>query len=91
VTRLPPDFTTEPLRSTDALIVAVAEGSGAAQAGASRISFAPGDVFVIPNWCWRYFIAGPDGCVLFVSSDRAAQEKLDLWREERQTPGSGFS
>ena len=53
VTRLPPDFTTEPLRSTDALIVAVAEGSGAAQAGASRMSVAPGDVLVMPNWCWR--------------------------------------
>jgi gentisate 1,2-dioxygenase len=40
-------------------------------------------VVVVPNWCWRRFSAGPDGCVLFVSSDRAAQEKLDFWREER--------
>ena len=84
VTRLPPDFITTPLRSTDALIVAVAEGSCAAQAGDRRMELDPGDVLVVPNWCWRHFSAGPDGCVLFVSSDRAAQERLDLWREERR-------
>ena len=84
VTRLPPDFITTPLRSTDALIVAVAEGSCAAQAGDQRLELDPGDVLVVPNWCWRHFSAGPDGCVLFVSSDRAAQERLDLWREERR-------
>ena len=54
-----------------------------AQVGDNRVTFGPGDVLVVPNWCWRHFNAGPDGCVLFVSSDRAAQEKLDLWREER--------
>jgi gentisate 1,2-dioxygenase len=84
VTRLPPDFITTPLRSTDALIVAVAEGSCAAQAGDQRLELDPGDVLVVPNWCWRHFSAGADGCVLFVSSDRAAQERLDLWREERR-------
>jgi len=84
VSRLPSDFTTAPLRSTDALIVAVAEGSCTAQAGDQRLDLGPGDVLVVPNWCWRHFSAGPDGCVLFVSSDRAAQERLDLWREERR-------
>jgi len=83
MTCLPPDFTTKRLRSTDALIVAVAEGSGVAQAGDRHLPLGPGDVLVVPNWCWRHFSAGPDGCVLFVASDRAAQEKLDLWREER--------
>ena len=88
MTSLPPDFATEPLRSTDALIAAVAEGSCVVQAGATRLSVGPGDVVVVPNWCWRQFSAGPEGCVLFVSSDRAAQEKLDLWREQRQTTSS---
>jgi gentisate 1,2-dioxygenase len=84
MTLLPPDFITEPLRSTDALIIAVAEGSGTVQAGERRLILGPGDVVVVPNWSWRHFSAGPDGCVLFVASDRAAQEKLDLWREERR-------
>ena len=53
------------MRSTDALIVAVAEGSGAVQTGDRRLTLGPGDVVVVPNWCWRRFSAGPDGCVLF--------------------------
>ncbi len=64
------------------IIVAVAEGRGVAQVGDQRIPFGEHDVFVLPNWVWRSFHAEGD-CFLFCSSDRVAQEKLGLWREER--------
>jgi gentisate 1,2-dioxygenase len=51
--------------------------------GFDLFTFGPKDIFVIPNWTWRRFTAGANGCVLFVASDRAAQEKLGLWREDR--------
>jgi gentisate 1,2-dioxygenase len=77
---LPVGFETVPVRSTDGLIVAVAEGHGTAQIGETVLDFGPKDVFVLPNWQARRFRATED-CVLFVCSDRAAQEKLGLWRE----------
>ena len=70
------------MRSTDGVIVAVAEGRGVVRVGDTRMSFGPRDVFVLPNWTYRSFEAESD-CYLFCSSDRGAQEKLGLWREER--------
>jgi gentisate 1,2-dioxygenase len=80
---LPAGFATAPLRSTDGMIVAVVEGSGCAQLGGERLSFAPGDVFIAPNWTARRFEASAHAdCFLFCCSDRAAQQKLGLWRQE---------
>jgi gentisate 1,2-dioxygenase len=81
MTYLPKGFATAPLRSTDGLIVAVAEGHGSVVIGDQRLEFGPRDVFVVPNWTWRHFEASSD-CFLFCCSDRVAQEKLGLWREE---------
>ncbi len=82
MTHLPAGFSTAPLRSTDGIIVAVAEGHGTAIVGGKRMRFGPRDVFVVPNWTDRSFEADDD-CFLFCSSDRVAQEKLGFWREER--------
>ena len=82
MTHLPAGFSTQPMRSTDGMIVAVAEGHGTAIVGGKRMRFGPRDVFVVPNWTDRAFEADDD-CFLFCSSDRVAQEKLGLWREER--------
>jgi gentisate 1,2-dioxygenase len=82
MTYLPAGFSTSPMRSTDGLVVAVAEGSGTAQLGSETIDFQRSDIFVAPNWTWRRFEASED-CFLFISSDRVVQEKLGLWREER--------
>jgi gentisate 1,2-dioxygenase len=82
MTHLPAGTATLPMRATDGVIVAVAEGRGVAQVGDQRIAFGPRDIFVLPNWTWRSFRAEGD-CFLFCSSDRVAQEKLGLWREER--------
>jgi gentisate 1,2-dioxygenase len=40
------------------------------------------DIFVVPNWTW-WEVEARDDLVLLSYSDRAAPEKLDLWREQR--------
>lgn len=82
MTHLPAGTSTQTMRSTDGIIVAVAEGRGAAVIGGKRFPFGPRDVFVMPNWTYRSLVAESD-CFLFCSSDRVAQEKLGLWRDER--------
>ena len=82
MTHVPAGTSTQAMRSTDGIVVAVAEGRGVARVGGQRLPFGPRDVFVLPNWTPRAFEA-EDDCFLFCSSDRVAQEKLGLWREER--------
>ena len=82
MTHVPAGFSTKSIRSTDSLIVAVAEGRGSVRMGDQRISFGQNDVFVVPNWTWRTFEAETD-CFLFCCSDRVAQESLGIWRDER--------
>lgn len=81
MTHVPSGVATAPIRSTDGIVVAVAEGRGTVRTGDTTLSFGPRDVFVIPNWTWRS-IAADEDCFLFCSSDRVTQEKLGLWREE---------
>lgn len=83
MTHVPSGMATGRMRSTDGIIVAVAEGRGTIRAGDETIPFGPRDVFVVPNWTWRS-IEADENCFLFCSSDRVAQEKLGLWREERE-------
>jgi gentisate 1,2-dioxygenase len=45
------------------------------------IDFGPRDVFVVPGW-YRHRIESAGGALLFSVSDRAAQQRLGLWREE---------
>lgn len=82
MTHLPGGASTQRMRSTDGIIVAVAEGRGTVRVGDTSMAFGPRDVFVLPNWTHRSIEAESD-CFLFCSSDRVAQEKLGLWREER--------
>ncbi len=79
--KLPGGFTTRPWRATEATVFAVAEGVGVARIGGRELPFAESDVFVAPNWSWVEIEAGGD-CVLFSFSDRAAQERLGIWRAE---------
>lgn len=84
LSHLPAGFATAPARSTDGLVVAVAEGRGTVRVGDRVLPFAPRDVLVLPNWTWRSLRAEAD-CILLCCSDRSAQEKLGLWREETQS------
>jgi gentisate 1,2-dioxygenase len=82
---VPAGFETAPMRSTDGIVMAVAEGRGEVTVGVSAFSLVPHDVVAIPAWSWRSFKARDD-CFLFCFSDRAAQEKLGLFREALGRP-----
>jgi gentisate 1,2-dioxygenase len=79
---LPKGFAGRKYRATDGAVFCVVEGRGSAAIGATRFDFAPHDVFVAPSWELCQLKAEAD-CILFSYSDRAAQEALGLWREER--------
>lgn len=78
---LPKGFATKTRRSTDATIYVVVEGSGRAWLGDQPMSLGSRDVVVVPSWTSLRFEA-EETLVLFGYSDRACQEKLNLFREE---------
>ncbi|WP_346031736.1 cupin domain-containing protein [Erythrobacter westpacificensis] len=79
---LPSGFSSAPVRSTDAAIYSVVEGTGKVSIGDECFSFNQHDVFVTPNWTDIRFDCEQE-TVLFSYSDRAMQENLSLWRERR--------
>jgi gentisate 1,2-dioxygenase len=79
---LPKGFATLPCRSTDGTVFVVVEGRGAAQIEGRRFELAPRDVFVVPGWT-PFTLEAAGDLALFSFSDRAAQEKLGLFRERR--------
>jgi gentisate 1,2-dioxygenase len=79
---LPKGFSTQPYRSTDAVIYVAVEGEGETRIGDTVFAWKPLDVFVVPGWTTHSH--HPTGeAVMFSFSDRPIHEKLDLWREER--------
>ena len=88
MTHVPAGFETSAMRSTDGLIMAVAEGRGSVEMDGQTTQFDRNDVFVVPNWTWRRFRAETD-CFLFCCSDRVAQESLGIWRDERSALSNG--
>ena len=79
--RLPAGFETAPRRGTEAQVFAVIEGEGTASIDGVELAFGPSDVFVAPNWS-RASLRSAKGAVVFAFSDRAAQERLGIWRED---------
>ena len=79
---LPAGVETAPIRSTDALVMCLAEGRLTAGIGEQSFALEERDVAVAPGWTWRRFRAETDS-FLFCFSDRVVHEKLGLWREER--------
>ena len=80
---LPAGFNGTRYRSTDATIYCVAEGHGRVLVNDQQFLFAPHDVFVVPNWTWHRFETSQEA-ILFSVSDRAMQDRLALWREDRE-------
>ena len=79
---LPAGFNSSAYRSTDATIYVVVEGSGRTMIDGVAYTWGPRDIFVVPSWKW--ISHEPEGeAVLFSFSDRTAQQKLGLWREDR--------
>jgi gentisate 1,2-dioxygenase len=81
---LPAGYATRAYRSTDATVFALVEGRGRTKVGARVLEWSPRDVFVVPAWSWHTHQADEES-VLFSFSNRPAQEKLGLFREERGT------
>lgn len=83
---LPKGFAGSRYRSTDAAIYSVVEGSGRTHIntpdGEQVFEWSKRDTIVVPSWQWHHHEADEDA-VLFSFSDRAAQAKLGLWREDR--------
>ena len=83
MTHLQNGTSTLPMRSTDSMVMHVAEGAGQATIGDETFTFARNDTLAIPGWKWRSFRADAD-CFLFFFSDRVVHEKLGFYREERR-------
>ena len=79
---LPAGLETRPYRSSDAMVFVVVEGEGSVEVEGERFDLAAHDVFVVPGWM-RYTLRAAAELALFSYSDRAAQEKLGLFREQR--------
>ena len=78
---MPAGFETKPRRSTDGTIFVVVEGTGEAVIDGETITLNPRDLVVVPSWKEVVFRASSQ-LVLFGYSDKACQEKLNLYKEE---------
>jgi gentisate 1,2-dioxygenase len=79
---LPAGFATRPYRASDSMIFAGVEGRGTLETGGQEFDVGPHDIAVIPGWM-TYTLRAAEDWVLFSFSDRAAQEKLGFFRDER--------
>jgi len=80
---LPAGFDTRPRRATDGTIFVVVEGEGTAVVGDRELPLRPRDIVVVPSW-EKLVLSADRALVLFAFSDRAAQQKLDLFREQAE-------
>ena len=80
---LPAGFTTTRYRSTDATVFTCVEGEGRTTIGDTVLEWKPKDIFVVPSWRPVVHEASSQS-VLFSYSDRPVQEKLALFREDRE-------
>ena len=79
---IPAGSATRPRRASDGAIYVVVEGRGNARIDGREVALRPRDLVVVPSWQAMSLEAASD-LVLFSYSDRAAQARLELYREER--------
>ena len=79
---MPQGFAALPQRSTDGMVFVGVEGSGTLVIDGAEHPVAPRHVIVVPAWAERQIVAD-EHLILFSYSDRATQQKLNLWRESR--------
>ena len=80
--RLPNNEATRPRRGTWNAICLVVDGDGRSTVGGETFEWSRHDVFTIPHWTWASHEAEGGEADLFVVTDRAVHERLDLVREE---------
>lgn len=78
---LPAGFETRPRRTTDGTVFVVVEGGGTAIIEGQEIALHPRDIFTVPSW-HALRLQAASTLVLFAYSDKAAQEKLNLYKEQ---------
>jgi gentisate 1,2-dioxygenase len=83
---IPSGFTARPQRSSASNVFCVYEGEGEVTVGPDRFQLSPHDIWVVPSW-QSFSVKAHSTLVLFSYSDRAAQERLGLWREEKSQAG----
>jgi gentisate 1,2-dioxygenase len=81
--RLDKGRTTRPKRATFNCICLVVSGEGCSTVGDATFEWSEQDTFTIPHWAWASH-AAPAGADLFVVTDRAVMERLDVVRVELQ-------
>ena len=79
---LPGGFSTRPYRSSDGAVFVAVEGRGRIEVEGTAYHMAPHDVVVVPGWM-KYTLSAVADWVVFSFSDRAAQERLGFFREQR--------
>ncbi len=75
---------TRPKRGTWNAVCLVVSGEGRSTIGAHSFDWAQHDVFSIPHWTFAQHTALSGDADLFIVTDKAVHEKLDLVREELQ-------
>jgi gentisate 1,2-dioxygenase len=73
---------TRAARTTYNAICLVASGEGRSTIGEQRFEWSRHDVFTIPHWTWASHEARSASADLFIVTDRAIYERLDLLKEE---------
>jgi len=73
---------TRPARGTYNAICLVTSGEGRSTIGEQRFEWSRHDVFTIPHWTWASHEARSAQADLFIVTDRAIYERLDLLKEE---------
>ena len=71
-----------PFKTLDEFVKYARQNPGKVNVGDQTYTLQKNDIFVVPNWTW-WDVEAQDDLVLLSYSDRAALEKLDLWREQR--------
>jgi len=79
---LPAGFATRPYRSSDGMVIVGVEGRGRIEIEGAAYDVAPHDVVVVPGWM-KYTMQAVGDWTAFSFSDRAAQERLGFFREQR--------
>ncbi len=82
--RLASGMPTRPKRVTHNAVCLVVNGQGHSTIGDQSLEWSTHDVFTIPHWTWASHQAAAGDADLFVVTDRAVYERLDLCREELQ-------
>jgi gentisate 1,2-dioxygenase len=81
-TRLAKGTATRSKRATYNSVCLVVAGEGRSTVGEATFEWSRHDVFTIPHWTWASHAAIGGNADLFVVTDRAVHERLDLVREE---------